>query len=392
MNTSHSTQNAATKDFPYASTILSRKSLHNSSGSSPAKPRTFEVVIQRDPQQLPFMPGDSLAIATENPSVTTKPYIDLFLVAFAKNSFQYITKDALSTAFTSTVELSKFPSFNFQKLAKLFALQPETICDLEENNCPPISSENAVDPSLYHQSLLYRTLAWTLEKQKEIWSMLRIEELVAALPKLAPRLYSIASSPTLEENIVRLMIGHHKHPEGLWFGACSHSLCYEKEIGSALNVWIHPARKFRDLNSERDLVMIGAGTGLAPYRSFLLEREHNKSRALHWLFFGERHREKDFYYEEIWKELSIDLKVTTAFSRDQKEKVYVQHRLWEEKEAVWQLIAKGALFLLCGDAHKMAKDVEATLCKIAQSVGGIEDTKTWLRQLVRSGQLCKDVY
>ena len=188
------------------------------------------------------------------------------------------------------------------------------------------------------------------------------------------------------------MIGHHKDPQGLWYGACSHSLCYDLPLHSLVKTWIHPSRKFCDLDPERDLVMIGAGTGLAPYRSFLLERVHQKSTAHHYLFFGERHKETDFYYKELWENLSIPLQINTAFSRDQKEKIYVQDRLWQQKETIWKLLEKNALFLLCGDAMHMAKDVESTLCTIASTLGKQTDTKSWLRNLVRSGQLCKDVY
>lgn len=377
----------ATKEDPYIATMLKRRSLHHSRVPID-QARTFEILLSRDQSRLSFQAGDSLAIATENPSITTGPYLHLFE---KKQSTTNLCQDALEHAFTHSVELSKLPSFNFQKLAKLFCLSEEEAQSLQEG-ANALYNLSFCEKT-WSQSLLYRALAFTLEYKKEIWSRLDLKDFLSCLPKLAPRLYSIASSPSTEKDEIRLMVGHHRHPQGLWYGACSHSLCYEKQLGSQIKTWIHPARRFHDPDPNRDLVMIGAGTGLAPYRSFLLERENKKnSSAKHWLFFGERHENEDFYYRDLWDQLSIELKVTTAFSRDQKEKVYVQHRLWEEKEAIWKCIEEGALFMLCGDAHHMAKDVEATLCRIAETAGKIEDTKTWLRQLVRSGQLLKDVY
>jgi sulfite reductase (NADPH) flavoprotein alpha-component len=134
------------------------------------------------------------------------------------------------------------------------------------------------------------------------------------------------------------------------------------------------------------MIMIGPGTGVAPYRAFL----QNDPEGSHWLFFGERNRAYDFYYEDFFTSRP-HLRLSTAFSRDQKEKRYVQHCLLEEGADVWEWITSGASIFICGDAKQMAKDVTAALETIITQHGG-EDGQTFLRALRKEGRLQLDVY
>jgi sulfite reductase (NADPH) flavoprotein alpha-component len=144
-------------------------------------------------------------------------------------------------------------------------------------------------------------------------------------------------------------------------------------------------------------VMIGPGTGVAPFRAFVQHRRERGDPGKSWLFFGERHFTHDFLYQLEWQEAVAEGALTrmdVAFSRDQPEKVYVQHRLWERRRELWAWLQEGAVLYLCGDATGMARDVEAVLRRIAIDQGGMgEDAAAaWLEELTRERRFRKDVY
>jgi sulfite reductase (NADPH) flavoprotein alpha-component len=142
--------------------------------------------------------------------------------------------------------------------------------------------------------------------------------------------------------------------------------------------------------------MVGPGTGVAPFRGFLQERIAKNAAGKHWLFFGERHRNYDFFYEEFWNtlvqqdKLSLDL----AFSRDQSDKVYVQHKLCEKGAEIWSWLQQGAHFYVCGEADPMAKDVESALLRICQDFGGLtpHDAQNYIKQLRSQKRYLADIY
>jgi sulfite reductase (NADPH) flavoprotein alpha-component len=143
--------------------------------------------------------------------------------------------------------------------------------------------------------------------------------------------------------------------------------------------------------------MIGPGTGIAPFRAFLQERIlHHQSKGKHWLFFGEWNRAYDFFYEEDWQEFSQKghLCLELAFSRDQEHKIYVQHKMWEKGEELFQWLEEGAYLYVCGDAQRMAKDVELTLQAIIQEFGEKDSqaAKEYLKQLRQQKRYLRDVY
>ena len=142
--------------------------------------------------------------------------------------------------------------------------------------------------------------------------------------------------------------------------------------------------------------MIGPGTGVAPFRAFLQERLALGHTGKNWLFFGERHSKTDYFYEEFWTPLvqQNKLRLDLAFSRDQEEKIYVQHKLLQNSTDLWSWLQDGAYLYLCGDATRMAKDVEATLHKIAEEQGKLapQEAKAFIKQLRQEKRFLLDVY
>jgi sulfite reductase (NADPH) flavoprotein alpha-component len=163
-------------------------------------------------------------------------------------------------------------------------------------------------------------------------------------------------------------------------------------------VFIHSAKHFRppeDLSVP--VIMVGPGTGIAPFRAFLQEREALSAPGRSWLFFGDRNRATDFLYEEEingWRERGVLHRLDTAFSRDQAEKVYVQHRMMENADELWRWLEEGAYFYVCGDASRMAKDVDDALHRVVELAGGksAEEAATYIEEMKKTKRYRKDVY
>lgn len=211
------------------------------------------------------------------------------------------------------------------------------------------------------------------------------------LKPLQPRLYSISSSPIAHPGEVHLTVSTVRY--GQRKGVCSSFLA---DRGQAAKVAIFPqaSRHFR-LPDDDDvpLIMIGPGTGIAPFRAFLEEREARGAKGENWLFFGEQYAATDFYYHaqlQAWQ-ASGHLRLDTAFSRDQAEKIYVQQRMREQGAQVWQWLEAGAYFYVCGDAQRMAKDVDAVLREIIAEHGGV-NADAYVEGLSKAKRYRRDVY
>ena len=223
--------------------------------------------------------------------------------------------------------------------------------------------------------------------------------LVAALRPLTPRLYSIASSPAVVGEEVHLTVSkvdYEAFGERHW-GAASSFLADGVE-GARIPVFVEPNERFRlPADDSRDVIMIGPGTGVAPFRAFVQERRETGARGRNWLFFGNRRFGDDFLYQVEWLEAlrqgalhRLDL----AFSRDGAEKIYVQQRLRERGKELYAWLQNGAHLYVCGDAKHMAKDVHAALLDVAVTHGGLsaEDAAAWLSDLLQQGRYARDVY
>lgn len=226
------------------------------------------------------------------------------------------------------------------------------------------------------------------------------EEFVKLLRKLQPRLYSIASSQKavgesvhLTVAVVDYVVGHSPRPRG---GVCSKFLAHR--AGDGVPVFVHTAKHFRlPEDPSARIIMVGPGTGIAPFRAFLQERRATGARGENWLFFGEQHAASDFLYQdelEAAVKEGLLTKLTTAFSRDQAQKIYVQHRMIEHGAEIFRWLQEGAYFYVCGDAKNMAKDVEAALGTIAESHGGMtpEQAREFIDALKKEKRYRKDVY
>ncbi|MFT0533076.1 assimilatory sulfite reductase (NADPH) flavoprotein subunit [Castellaniella hirudinis] len=224
-------------------------------------------------------------------------------------------------------------------------------------------------------------------------------DLVAALRPLAPRLYSIASCAAAAEDEVHLTLAHvafEQDGESRW-GVASHFLA-ERAEGETVPIFIEENTRFRlPADGSRDIIMIGAGTGVAPFRAFVQARSEAGASGRNWLFFGNPHFTSDFLYQTEWQQALKDgdlTRIDLAFSRDQAEKIYVQHRLLERGADVYEWIQAGAHVYVCGDANHMARDVHAALLEIARDQGGLseEGARLWLDELSAQGRYARDVY
>jgi sulfite reductase (NADPH) flavoprotein alpha-component len=225
-------------------------------------------------------------------------------------------------------------------------------------------------------------------------------DLVAMLPRLAPRLYSISSSPRahagqIHPTVAVVRYRSHNRERG---GVCSTLLADRTPTGNRLPIYIQPNKKFRlPKQADAPVIMIGPGTGIAPFRSFLHERRALGSSGRNWLFFGERSAATDFLYRDELEAMQKDKHLTRldlAFSRDQDHKVYVQDRMLEHAPLFWSWLQDGASIYVCGDASRMAKDVDATLHTIVEQQGSmdLEAAKDFVQTIKDQHRYHRDVY
>jgi sulfite reductase (NADPH) flavoprotein alpha-component len=208
-----------------------------------------------------------------------------------------------------------------------------------------------------------------------------IAEFLPLANKIAPRLYSIASSPKAHPDEVHLTVAvvkYHTHGREK-FGLATGYLVHGQELHKPeIPVYIQPTKHFHMPAPDAPIIMVGPGTGIAPFRAFLEEREITGATGKNWLFFGDQKKAHDFLYEKQFAEMQAKgllTKFDTAFSRDQAEKIYVQNRMHENAAELWKWLQEGAYFYVCGDAKRMAKDVHQMLITIAQEQGGLTPEK-----------------
>lgn len=229
--------------------------------------------------------------------------------------------------------------------------------------------------------------------------VLTAQDLVDWLLPLRARQYSIASSQALVEDELHLCIGQvvYELNGRTRYGTCSNALAHLQE-GDQVSLSIKPNPNFKlPEKADAPIMMVGPGTGIAPFRAFMQDREAHQIQGKSWLFFGEQHFSSDFLYQvewQKWVKAGTLEKISLAFSRDQAEKVYVQHRLYQAAAEVFSWLEAGAYFYVCGDQAKMAKDVHATLLQIVAEQGQMDAdaAEDYLQTLIQQKRYQRDVY
>ena len=226
------------------------------------------------------------------------------------------------------------------------------------------------------------------------------QQLCGVLRKLPPRLYSIASSPKAHEGEVHLTIGvvRYNSQDREREGVCSTYTAERIEVGDKAKVFVSPNKNFKlPANPDAPVIMVGPGTGIAPFRAFIEERAATEASGKNWLIFGDQHYLTDFLYQAEWQSYLADgvlSKLDVAFSRDQAHKIYVQDRMRENSKEIYQWLQDGAYFYVCGDANKMAHDVDKALHEIVAQEAGLseEDAVAYIKQLKSEKRYERDVY
>lgn len=239
---------------------------------------------------------------------------------------------------------------------------------------------------------------WDLLKEHR--AAISPQQFTGLLMPMLPRFYSIASSMLAVGEEAHLTVGlteydTHGHRR---LGVASHYLCHLAPLHeTVIPIYLQPSKEFTlPAQDDAPMIMIGPGTGVAPYRGFMQERMIRDAKGKNWLFFGERNRKTDFFYQEYWNELEARgfLRLETAFSRDQPHKIYVQHLLLQEGAEIYRWLQEGAYFYVCGDAAEMAKAVDETLHHIFQEHGGKDHAGAAeaVKALRREKRYLRDVY
>lgn len=226
------------------------------------------------------------------------------------------------------------------------------------------------------------------------------DQLAGTMRKLPPRLYSIASSPKAHPGEVHLTVGVVRYETNgrARNGVCSSFLSDRIEEGEKVDVFVTPNKHFKvPANPDAPLIMVGPGTGIAPFRAFIEERQATEAKGKNWLIFGDQHYLTDFLYQTEWQSYLADgvlTKLDVAFSRDQKDKVYVQDRMRENAKELYAWLQEGASFCVCGDATRMALDVDKALHDVIAQEGGLSEDAAidYVKQLKADKRYVRDVY
>lgn len=384
----------------YSAGILSRKLL-NKPGSIK---QTYQIILDIKESGLKFIPGDCLGVMPENdPSIVSLCIKHMHaedndqIIAPNKNETikdseaKSLSEDNNSNTYTLKEYLTK--KVNITKVkSPLLKLLLKYSTSKEKINRLSALLENKDEWRAYLET-------------HELWDILKDfhsgnippQEICALLLPLVPRLYSISSAHSLYPDEAHLTVSYLEYETShiTRHGVTSHFLC--KQANEKIKIFVHPTHRFfLPDDPSTPIIMIGTGAGIAPFISFIQHRYFQKASGKNWLFFGECNKAFDYYYESYLEDLKSKnfLDITTAFSRDQKEKIYVQHRLLENKTGIWEWIKNGAIVYVCGDARKMAVDIDKALLSIFQEEGSMDEAAAhaFLKELISNKHYLKDVY
>ncbi|MEC8333052.1 MAG: sulfite reductase subunit alpha [Verrucomicrobiota bacterium] len=367
---------------PYPAELLERIKLN---GEGSAK-ETIHLEFKLEESALTYEAGDSLAVLAHNADDVVKDIITL--TGLSPDSLVQIKDESVTLlhALTCQLDITTLSASVIKRYNEIVEnkelenlLKPENKPDLDNY----IDGREIID-------LLQEYPAYDISA----------DSLISIMRKLPARLYSIASSPKVHPEEVHLTVGvvrYHSHGRERK-GVCSTYLAERIFKGNKAKVYVTSNKKFKlPANNETPIIMVGPGTGIAPFRAFIEERKATNAKGKNWLFFGDQHYSTDFLYQNEWEKYldeGILTKLDVAFSRDQKEKIYVQDRMLEKSKELFFWIEQGAYFYVCGDANHMANDVDSALHKIIEKEGGLEyeETKSYVKKLKDEKRYLRDVY
>lgn len=367
---------------PFKAEVLENLNL-NGRGSDR---ETRHIELSLEGSNLDYEPGDSLGVFPEN----HPRLVDELIAAMGWNADERVTVNksgeqvSVYEALLRYFEITAVTKPVVQELAKL---SPDSgLADLLANDAEFRNVMNSCD-------LLDLVQDYNLKG-------IPAGEFVAVLRKIPARLYSIASSSKSFPDEVHLTVRTVRYEARgrERYGVCSVHLAERIEAGDSLPVYIQHNPNFKlPENADAPIIMIGPGTGVAPFRSFLGEREETGAQGKTWLFYGDQHFLTDFLYQTEWQRWLKDgvlTKMDVAFSRDTEHKVYVQHRMLENSKELYQWLQEGAVIYVCGDEKKMAHDVHGALATILEQEGGLtsEQASEYLTRLQQEKRYQRDVY
>ncbi len=367
------------KQNPYTATLLA----HHPLVTDDSGRMVMHIEIDLDESDLKYEVGDALGVFTNNPSELVNEILGLM----------GLTGDEQIEGRAGQTEIGKA----LTKECDLNQLTPKFIEDYA-SSC----EHEALKSLLSDKNKFKEYQSWTpaVGLFKDYPQQLAAQRLYDGLKPLSPRLYSIASSQEEVGAEVHLCVGLVEivHNEKSYHGSASGLLSHRLEEGDEVEVFVEPNERFR-LPSDGDapIIMIGPGTGIAPFRAFMQQRRAEGAEGKNWLIFGNRHYRGDFLYQSEWieaRDQGLLHEVSLAWSRDGKEKVYVQDKISEQADQFWDWLEQGAHIYVCGDASRMAKDVEKAILAVIMRVGARDedDALDYLNELRESDRYQRDIY
>jgi sulfite reductase (NADPH) flavoprotein alpha-component len=368
------------KSFPFSAPVLEKFNLHGAKSER----STIHLELKADVPGMTYQPGDSAGVIPVNSAELVH---EVLIVTGFKDTKKVLYKDqkrSFEKILRDSVELSKV---TLDVVKKYLALG--------QQNALQSLMEDRVKLAEYTagRDIVDLLSDFPLDG-------LTPESLLSALRPLQPRFYSIASSPLETPGVLHLTVGvvNYEKAGRARKGTCSSYLSEILLEDEQVPIFIEPNLHFRlPENPSTPIIMMGAGTGIAPFRAFVQHRAHLENPGKSWLFFGNRYRETEFLYENEWEKHLASGALTqldVAFSRDENEKKYVQHCLLERAAEVFQWLEEGAHLYLCGDMNGFATDVQQTLIQLiaTQSQRSLDEAETYLDNLQYAGRFQLDVY
>jgi sulfite reductase (NADPH) flavoprotein alpha-component len=378
-----SVESAYSRTNPFKAEVLENINL-NGRGSNK---ETHHLEISLEGSGLIFEPGDALGVYPDN----DPELVDLLIKELNFNPEEKVTVKqgdvrTLREALLSYYEITVLTKPLLQKAAELTGNQ-----DLQELLAP--GKEEEVKAYIHGRDLIDLVHDYTP------WNV-TAQEFVSILRKIPGRLYSIASSLAANPDEVHLTIGAVRYEANgrSRNGVCSTLVADRINAGDLLNVYVQQNENFKlPQNAATPIIMIGPGTGVAPFRSFMQEREETGAEGKSWMFFGDQHFVTDFLYQVEWQKWLQNgtlTKMDVAFSRDTDQKVYVQHRMLENSKELFQWLQEGAAVYICGDEKHMAHDVHQTLIDIIEKEGNMSraEAEAYLADMQQQKRYQRDVY